>query len=329
MKNITPPSETQVTCPSCGQSGFIKLSAHRCKAKPISPPPDAPAAKADKPESDEPLGAVVFHSGSADGWDAAKQYVDASKKFTVAALACQVMAGFELIELHKEHGIYSGKRTDLGTSADGQPRLPAEGKSWGEIVQEKVGLAERTANTWMKIAERAAPLLANLEGADRLKAILAAGPAAWNPDDSALMFQSVRQVTDGKTQLDLLNQLGAMAPQKPGGDAVWEKFIKQKHPNLITVDGDRQVFPNRKDVTPEIRAQFEKWREKELVKAMTPEQRVDHANEIVTENTKTISIFTRQKEYRIADPKTIDQQLDAAKALVKFLEKLKAADSKK
>jgi hypothetical protein len=158
---------------------------------------------------------VVAATPSPAGWSAVRQYVDMAEKFTRCQLACQVMAGFELNELHKVLGIRHGKRTDLTSPIVGEVNLKP--LSWPDLVKREAGISEQTSRNWMAMATAVKPRLKKLKGSDRLRALLQQHPSEWTKDDTELMRAAVHKITDGKTQTDFLEELGlAKKPQGSG-----------------------------------------------------------------------------------------------------------------
>jgi hypothetical protein len=174
------------------------------------------------------------HSVQKTGWESVREYAGLAAKFQHCSLAAQVMAGFELLALRKAHNVRPGAKAgenhwknavhNSATSAEltSNPSDPS-GKSnpsdtpkpWAAIVKENTGIAERTARNWMAMAAQCAPRLRKLNGNERLKALVNIPPNHWTEEDSALMFDATRKLTDGKTQLDFLAELGLC--KKPHG----------------------------------------------------------------------------------------------------------------
>jgi hypothetical protein len=140
-------------------------------------------------------------------WAEAKKWVDAAGMFERGKLASQVMAGFALIEIRKGWRC-SGHRNDL-TSAQNEPRL-----GWQEQVKEKLGIGKETARRWIEMAEVAKPRLKKLGGADSFKRLLELPPSAWNAAQRESLAKAVHKITDGKTQVQYMLDLGvSKAPQ--------------------------------------------------------------------------------------------------------------------
>ena len=147
-------------------------------------------------------------------WDTVKYWADLSSKFQHASVAAQVMAGFALNELHKRHAIKPGARTDLNLPNDsGGSEAP---KSWPDLVKEQAGISDDTARNWMHMAEGVKAKWKKLAPQDRLKALMAVSPSQWSEKDMKLVCDSLHKVTDGKSQLDFMRELGLA--KKPQGN---------------------------------------------------------------------------------------------------------------
>ena len=146
-------------------------------------------------------------------WDAVRYWASGAERFSQATLACQVMAGFALKELHQANKISQGKRTDLN--------LPNglvsshDGKSWPEIVKAESGISDETARNWMKMAEGVKARWKKLPIRDRLNALMTVPPSQWAESDAKLISDAVHKATDGRTQLEFMWELGIA--KNPGG----------------------------------------------------------------------------------------------------------------
>jgi hypothetical protein len=150
---------------------------------------------------------------SISGWDGVRYYADLAGKFERAKLACQVMAGFELIELRKAPSIRQGRRTDL-TSPNDSEKLQT---TWPELVKEFAGISDDTARNWMAMAAAVKPRLAKIaDGPDRLREILALPPSAWDSPAIELVSSAVHKITDGKSQLEFMFDLGLIKQSAAG-----------------------------------------------------------------------------------------------------------------
>lgn len=153
-----------------------------------------------------PIGEIQL-TGTATG---VRRWVDAAEKFGRCAVACQVMAGFELLELKKALGFTQGRK-----NAEKKNRNDCGFSTWEEYVRSECGLSDRTAFNWMRMAEFAKPRLKKLSGIGSLiRDILTKPVAELSPTESQLLSDAVHKLTDGRTQLDFMVELGlAKAPQ--------------------------------------------------------------------------------------------------------------------
>jgi hypothetical protein len=148
-----------------------------------------------------------------EGWEKARGYAEAGRRFAKASLVCQVMCGMVLSELHKVYEVRPGK-------APTKP-LSRERGCWSDVVAERVGISETTAWRWMEMGRAVKSKWKKLPDGDRLKALMDLPVAAWTQGDCNLIDSAVHKVTDGRTQLEFLQELGlAKKPGNPnlGGD---------------------------------------------------------------------------------------------------------------
>ena len=155
-------------------------------------------------------------------WDAVKYWADLSAKFSHASVAAQVMAGFALNELHKAHEIKPGKPKN--SEKANELKLPNDSvitnlnKSWPDLVKEQAGISADTARNWMNMAQGVKARWKKLAPQDRLKALMAVSPSQWSDKDMKLVCDSLHKVTDGKSQLDFMRELG-LAKKAQGSGA--------------------------------------------------------------------------------------------------------------
>lgn len=157
--------------------------------------------------------------------DRVRQYSAASQAMSRASLAMQVMAGFELLELHKKSPYrHGGKRQkpELQTVPESSPRVsdlkqgPYDGcHTWAEFCGVACGISPDTARAWMAMAEAVKPRLKKLQGFGGLIRELLTRPVSdLSADQTQLLTDAVSKITDGRTQLDFLSELGLV--KRPG-----------------------------------------------------------------------------------------------------------------
>jgi hypothetical protein len=188
----------------------------------------------------EPM--VAKDEAAGERWALVRRYVELEARFERARLACQVMIGFELLELRKFYGITPGRprlqpvldaensnETGVYNSAasaelsekarkqglsSGSNCISAEGDKnfsegqWPRILQAEAGLKERTAEIYMNLARACRPRLKRLHGTDRLRALLDLSPSQWTAEDTELVDAAVRKLTNGRTQMEFMCELG-------------------------------------------------------------------------------------------------------------------------
>jgi hypothetical protein len=134
-----------------------------------------------------------------------KSGIDAAGRFEKCKLACQVITGFDLIELRKLHGRTEGGRPETSKRLGGfQP--------WDDFVKGEFGISDETARTWMKMAEKAKPRLKKLGlgNAKGLAQLLEKSPSQMNAEETGILTSAVTRLTDGLTQLDFMRDLGLL-----------------------------------------------------------------------------------------------------------------------
>lgn len=197
-------SEQLFTCPRCGTPNFT----HRGLVQHVAHCKRSMSTSATNLEVVSNVPAVQVPDALAQRWDAARRYVDAASLFQKASLAAQVMAGFELTALHKAYGIKHGG--DRRGSSFHDERL-----IWKEALSKHLGVSETTAWRWMEMAKAAKPRLG--KGDLQLGEILAKNPSALTPAEQELLTKAVKKITDGRTQLEFMLELGvAKTPQGAG-----------------------------------------------------------------------------------------------------------------
>lgn len=175
-----------------------------------SPTPDA--AEVEVVDARDEAGSVAVAVAPADvpndlviagEWDRVRQYAQAAREFGRAQVACQVMAGLELLELRKRHRVTTGKHVN-------------EGPSWPDLVAEHAGISDDSARRWIAMAEGVRPRLKKLPGVGALFRELLERPLhELTVEQHHLLEQAVHKATDGMTQIEFLRELG-IAKLPPG-----------------------------------------------------------------------------------------------------------------
>lgn len=180
--------------------------------------------------------ATTGEQGVGGSIDRLRQYATQSDRFARASLAMQVMAGFELLEI-KAQSPYTrgGRRTpksnphdagltknahDSAVLAKTAPSNPFDGwPTWETFLNQALQISADTAGRWMAMAENARPRLKKLDGWGSLVRDLMERPISdLNPDEVEVLSRAVAKITDGRTQLDFLAELGIV--KRPGNPAL-------------------------------------------------------------------------------------------------------------
>jgi hypothetical protein len=209
-----------------------------------------------------------------------RQYVDAGEKMFRAGLAMHVMAGFELLDLRKaspysrggDRKSAPGSNRHCGGLIENTPFSAYP--TWDSFVSSGLGLAPRTVERWMKMAEAVKPRLKRLTGwGDLVRDLIERPITELSPEECETLTKAVSKLTDGRTQLDFMVELGLVKSpgnpnlggatmgggRKPGAlldeDAIakaaradWELCSK----SLVTIGATFTVLPDS-----EIEAQIE------------------------------------------------------------------------
>lgn len=75
------------------------------------------------------------------------------------------------------------------------------------------------------------------------------------PDEIRPLRNKIFELIDGKSGRQLLLEFKSLDSKMPGGDAVWEKWLRNEHPELLK--GDK--VPPRNHVPKTIRKEFDAW----------------------------------------------------------------------
>lgn len=147
------------------------------------------------------------------GWAEARRLGDLIKNYSRATTAAKTLCGIRLRALREYH---FGPRSAKG----GRPRgrnNSGESDNWASMLAEKSGLTERTARTWIALAD-VVEAMAEAQGLD-LPSICAKLPWDWTPEEMAKLDATVSKLTEDKSQrellqADFLSDLGYTAPER-------------------------------------------------------------------------------------------------------------------
>jgi len=176
---------------------------------------------------------VLTKPGLAGDIDRLKLYASSSDWFARASLAMQVMCGITLRDIKRVSPYTQGRKAlpgkkphDAGFSENG-PEMgisvasdPFAGFStWEAFLKGTAGISADTAGRWMAMAEAALPRLRKLDGwGDMIQSLLDRPISNLAPEEVEMLSKAVAKITDGRTQLDFLVELGIV--KRPGNPAL-------------------------------------------------------------------------------------------------------------
>ena len=172
-------------------------------------------------------------------WDGARHWLNTAKMFEQGKLFAQVMAGFEIIALQKEHGVKHGG--DRSSSQNGNLKPDFE-----SILKKETGLSQSTAYRFMSMAKAAAPRLKKLPALRGFDPTANALSALTAPQ-AAAMATAVRKLTDGKTQQEFGEQLGLW--KKPQGSGATGRPLSGTNDGEDDQEGDAEPVEEGKKLT--------------------------------------------------------------------------------
>lgn len=164
-----------------------------------------------------------------EGWAGVAYWSRLVGRLEHARLAAQVMCGFSLLELHKQYRVRAGRPAkgklpkSLVISSERDGSLGGTdvnpNASWPDLVRQHAGISDETARNYMAMAEACRPRLKKLQSGPRLRELLLLPPSSWSDDDMTLVSAAVRKLSDGRTQLDFMSELGLIktGPNPTGG----------------------------------------------------------------------------------------------------------------
>lgn len=156
--------------------------------------------------SDSP--AIARQDPIAARWASARQHLERAALALKINCALQIMAGFELVELHKVYLVRPGR-------PKGDKSFHGERISWAAAVHKELGVSEATAWRWMEMAKAARPRLAKLDC--DLSRLLSRPPSDLTAAERELLTKAVHKLADGQTQLDLMLEWGLTKQERRTG----------------------------------------------------------------------------------------------------------------
>lgn len=139
-------------------------------------------------------------------WESVRRWADWATKFERGSLACQVMAGFGLLGLHEQY-VARPQIPGRSVSHDGT-------RTFKKLLIKELSISRTTAYRWMDMAKALRARYGDMTAPERMRTLLAVSPKDWTPGDSKLVQALVDQVTDGKTALGFLKEIGVTQIKK-------------------------------------------------------------------------------------------------------------------
>lgn len=153
---------------------------------------------------------VLMEPGIGQQFSQCRRLLAAAKTSMAASAAFMILAGVELIRLHKLHGV---RRGGDRKSADQTAR--ACGLKWDKVVEQELGIGESTARKYMAMAEAARERMLDLNSERLLNTPISEMPEMEREE----LIARVQKCTDGQTAQQLMWEWGiAKPPTLKGGN---------------------------------------------------------------------------------------------------------------
>jgi len=270
MKTLNAQAKQRIQ--AAARNRWAKIKAARVPAQTEQSSTENMAAVSQPPLRESP----VLVKGT---WDGVRRWLNAAKMFEQRKLFSQVMVGFELLALHKAHGVENGKKTvvvphNLSQSGKGDANTDIGGlsvaDSWEAICERETGISRNTGYRYMDMAKVATPrlkLFPALKNFDPFKESL----QSLKPAVQEALQTAVKKLTDGKTQGEFFDELykqgGKGAGRDPGCDGTKKKLtlseeaaLRQEQARLdwqacwkaLTAYGDKFVLLTDEDAMAQV-----------------------------------------------------------------------------
>ncbi|TXH19266.1 MAG: hypothetical protein E6R03_00880 [Hyphomicrobiaceae bacterium] len=142
-------------------------------------------------------------------WDQARKFLQASQQFEKFKLFSQAMAGIELRIIQKREGMgHGGKK-------EGQ-------ETFAQLVQRELGISDRHARRLMEMGDAIKKKLKRLPGLTGFS-IGDISIDQLGDDQAKALSNAVKKLTDGKTQTELMEELGVYKSSKGGAGGARDK----------------------------------------------------------------------------------------------------------
>jgi len=143
-------------------------------------------------------------------WDRAREFIQVSSKFEQCKLYAQAMCGIELRALQKREGLTHG----------GSRKVAEETKlAFSDVVKLELGISYGHARRLMEMGDALRKRFKKLPGLKDFE-VRTLSIGDLDTDAAKTLDNAVRKITDGRTQFDLLKELGVYKAAKSlGGGA--------------------------------------------------------------------------------------------------------------
>ena len=166
-------------------------------------------AKIKKLKKQTTLDITVDEVKAPDIWQPARDYYSMAQRLARASVACQVMLGFQLIEIKKKLGyVQGGKRKPSKTES------ASVLATWEDHCKAELGITDRTARTYMTMAEGAKR---KLKSCFSHLPLLDQPVTNYSDEQLKMLEKAVNKITDGHTQSEFMIECGIA--KKPQGSA--------------------------------------------------------------------------------------------------------------
>lgn len=139
-------------------------------------------------------------------WEQVRRWADWAAKFERGSLACQLMAGFGLLGLREQYV----ERPHVAIREVSHRETP----HFNKLIEKELRVSRATAYRWMAMADALRAKYGDMKAPDRMRALLSTSPKDWTLYETELVMAFVDKVTDGKTAVAYLKELGLTRPEK-------------------------------------------------------------------------------------------------------------------
>jgi hypothetical protein len=143
-------------------------------------------------------------------WDSARTWLDRMRAFELGKICCQIMLGFELLEIQRKQGPQPGKRSDLLDNSANSASAATSSRvwrRWQNVIEEELHIPQSSGYVAMAMARAAAPRIRRAEGLggfDLTERPISELPAV----KQKLLLAVVRKISDVKSQAEFFQRMG-------------------------------------------------------------------------------------------------------------------------